>query len=138
MSPTLRNEVSTGILRRIYTATMARSSRNVLLVENNLDDARLVQKALKKQDYEVEVARTGQEALDKMNKSYACICIGLNLPDMDGHEIVEQATALGFPTVVITRVEVDPAYADVLLRLGASNILDKNKVAEFVGSNGAA
>lgn len=95
------------------------STKNILLVEDNMDDELLTIRALKKHDpsYDIEVARDGAEALDYLfernrNNIKAItflpklIILDLQLPKIDGIEVLRQIktnsiTAM-IPVVVLT------------------------------------
>jgi two-component system response regulator len=90
---------------------------SILLVEDNPDDVEITRRALEKGRVrnELTVARDGQEALDILsaakNGETPCpglILLDLNLPKVDGHEVLEKIKAdpklKRIPVVVLTVV----------------------------------
>jgi CheY-like chemotaxis protein len=71
---------------------------NILLVEDNEGDILLTVEALEEGRIAnvINVARDGQEALDKLEESYHkgqlpdLILLDINLPKLNGHEVLEQ------------------------------------------------
>ncbi|MDI6785480.1 MAG: response regulator [bacterium] len=59
----------------------------VLLVDDELDILRIVKKALELKNYEVICASTGNEALEKVNKTIDIMLLDIMLPDISGYEI---------------------------------------------------
>lgn len=75
----------------------------ILLVEDNNDLADLYQHYLDTA-YEVRLAQTGQEALDKATPTVDLIILDYKLPDISGIEVQEQLRSddLTIPTVMIS------------------------------------
>ena len=65
----------------------------MLLIEDNKGDALLINRAFSQLDtpYEITVARTGEEALSVLDgvRSYDYILLDLNLPGINGHEVLQ-------------------------------------------------
>ncbi len=111
--------------------TLGSESRPVciLLVEDNPADARLTQEAIQNTDfhYRLHLAEDGEEAMDflKMEGEYEdaprpdLILLDLNLPGMDGREVLAEVKAdesLGMiPVVVLT---TSTAQQDLLYSYG--------------------
>jgi two-component system, chemotaxis family, response regulator Rcp1 len=100
-------------------------SLQVLLVEDSPGDIRLTQEAFREanSDVEVHVATDGVEAMAFLERSTGqgdapwpdLILLDLNLPRMDGHEVLghikEDETLRSIPTVILSTSE---AEADIL------------------------
>jgi DNA-binding response OmpR family regulator len=66
----------------------------VLVVEDEPDLADAVARGLRREVYAVDVAYDGDEALDKATvNTYDVICLDLNLPGVDGIEVVRRIRA---------------------------------------------
>jgi len=66
----------------------------VLVVEDEPDLADAVARGLRREGYAVDVAYDGDEALDKASvNAYDVICLDLNLPGVDGIEVVRRIRA---------------------------------------------
>ncbi|HEV8373164.1 MAG TPA: response regulator transcription factor [Actinomycetota bacterium] len=66
----------------------------VLVVEDEPDLADAVARGLRREGYAVDVAYDGDEALDKATvNAYDVICLDLNLPGVDGIEVVRRIRA---------------------------------------------
>lgn len=64
---------------------------SVLLVEDTLTQALLMQHQLKKAGYTVKLARSGKAALDEMEKEiYGIILSDINMPGMDGFQLCKE------------------------------------------------
>jgi DNA-binding response OmpR family regulator len=104
---------------------------NVLIVEDEKRIADFLAKGLLRQDYDVQCAYTGSEALawtggERGGPPIDLIVLDLGLPDIDGLEVLRALRASGsdVPVIVLTaRTEAtDRAEA---LRLGAVEYLTK-------------
>jgi DNA-binding response OmpR family regulator len=70
----------------------------VLVVEDEADLADAVARGLRREGYAVDVAYDGDEALDKAAvNAYDLVCLDLNLPGIDGIEVVRRIRADGRP-----------------------------------------
>lgn len=66
----------------------------ILLVEDTLTQAMLMQHQLKKAGYTVKLARSGKAALDELEKeSYGLILSDINMPGMDGFQLCKELKA---------------------------------------------
>jgi two-component system cell cycle response regulator DivK len=80
---------------------------NVLYVEDNEDNMRLVKRALQARGYVVHEAVNGLEALEKVKAiKPQVILLDINLPDIDGYEVARRLRAedvsLYTPIIAIT------------------------------------
>ncbi|KAA3599311.1 MAG: response regulator [Calditrichaeota bacterium] len=82
-----KNEISETKLK----FTPSRKSKNILLVEDNLDNQALAKKILEKNGFNVEVAANGLEAVEICkNKIFDLILMDIQMPVMDGFEATKQ------------------------------------------------
>ncbi|MCB1419737.1 MAG: sigma-54-dependent Fis family transcriptional regulator [Notoacmeibacter sp.] len=108
------------------------SDANILIVEDSLALAETYRGFLKAVTSQCEIAGTGKEAFEKLAaKRYDCIVLDVNLPDMNGLEIMRQIRADGVTSevVVITANGSIKTAVDVM-RLGAFDFLVKPFNAE--------
>jgi DNA-binding response OmpR family regulator len=76
----------------------------VLVVEDEADLADAIARGLRREGYAVDVAYDGDEAVDKVSvNDYDVVCLDLNLPRLDGMEVVRRIRAddPGQPTRVL-------------------------------------
>lgn len=65
------------------------SKKNILVIDDDKSILRTFTRILKKSGYEIDVAETGKEALEKsMKKCYDLALIDIRLPDMDGTDLL--------------------------------------------------
>lgn len=68
---------------------MAGSKKNILVVDDDKSILRTFTRILQKSGYEIDVAETGKEAIDKTeNGHYDLALVDIRLPDMDGTELL--------------------------------------------------
>lgn len=88
----------------------ARGHPQILLMEDETNLAKGLQMVLEEEGYEVDVAITGESALEKLGRrTFDLLVADLRLPDMDGMEVVKQVKErlpdtqaiiiTGYPTV---------------------------------------
>ena len=103
-------------------------SENRILV---VDDEQLIrwtlQKSLEKAGYGVLLAETGEEALQKVKEEAPdVVLLDINLPDMDGYKVLEQALKIDpaiIPIMVTALEDVDLVVRAI--RLGALDYITK-------------
>jgi CheY-like chemotaxis protein len=108
------------------------SQLRILLVEDSLADAVLTQRALEGSDgasFELTVARTLGEGIDRLTQGFDAILLDLTLPDSLGPETVKRmrAAARELPIVVLSGTE-DPVIVDRCLREGADAYREKGRI----------
>lgn len=100
---------------------------DILLVE---DDERIVEflrRGLKAEGYQVEVARTGAEAI-ALGKSgaFRVVILDLRLPDLNGRQVCERLRAAGVDTPILMLTAMDTTGDKVVgLRAGADDYMTK-------------
>jgi two-component system response regulator len=106
---------------------------DILLVEDNPNDAELTQRALKKNDFEssLTVARDGAEALEYLFGSRPrpkVIFLDLKLPKIDGIEVLRRlradARTKSIPVVVLTSSQEERDIAECY-KLGVNSYVVK-------------
>ncbi len=66
-----------------------KSSRTILLVDDDKSILRTFSRILQKNGYKIDTAETGKEAIEKTtNKHYVLALIDIRLPDMDGTKML--------------------------------------------------
>ncbi len=98
----------------------------VLLVEDDDAIAEPLARALRREGYAVELATSGQEALDRARRDTDVVVLDLGLPDIDGLEVCRRLRASGsrVPVLMLTSrtAELD---AVVGLDAGADDYVPK-------------
>ena len=68
---------------------MAEPKKNILVVDDDKSILRTFTRILQKSGYEIDVAETGREAVDKAeNQHYDLVLVDIRLPDMDGTDLL--------------------------------------------------
>jgi len=99
----------------------------VLLVEDELSMAKMIQQYLKSESFDIHHVDNGQDALSFLDDRLPqVVLLDLNLPDMDGMDILKCINEKQFPTSVI----IITAYGSVdtavnAMQLGALDFLEK-------------
>lgn len=66
------------------------TSRNVLLVEDDLLTQKITSWMLEELNWKVEIASTGKQALDLLEMKYDLVILDIGLPDMDGISLADR------------------------------------------------
>jgi DNA-binding response OmpR family regulator len=65
------------------------AKKNILVVDDDKSILRTFTRILQKSGYEIDVAETGREAMDKAeNQHYDLVLVDIRLPDMDGTDLL--------------------------------------------------
>jgi DNA-binding response OmpR family regulator len=68
---------------------MSKSKKTVLVIDDDKSILRTFTRILQKSGYDVEVAETGKEAIEKAeNRQFDLALVDIRLPDMDGTELL--------------------------------------------------
>lgn len=109
---------------------------NVLLVEDNPPDARLVQEMFKDaagDDVSVVVARTFAEAVAAVHREpFDAVLLDMGLPDGQGLDLVNRLRAETETPIVVLSGSGDEGLATMAVREGAQDYLVKGHVDEFL------
>jgi two-component system cell cycle response regulator DivK len=103
--------------------------RQILLIEDNKQSARIVSKVLGKHGFTVHVAETGEDGLiSAMEASPDLILIDLGLPDIDGQTVIsimrQQNSLDNVPLVAFTAWPQDTAR-DMAMAYGCDGVISK-------------
>ena len=106
------------------------SSLPVLVVDDDPDYARLLQRALEREGYRVDIAQDGEEALDRISKRrYQLVLLDQNLPRRSGLEVLRQLradpTTRDLPVVLISGFTPAEEVQREVEILGARKFLSK-------------
>jgi DNA-binding response OmpR family regulator len=99
----------------------------ILLMEDEVNVARGLKMVLNEEGYEVDVATTGQSALDQFHqKTFDLLVADLRLPDMDGLEVIKQVRGEQPDTEVVV-ITGYPSVATAVesMKSGAFDFLPK-------------
>ncbi|MBS3918399.1 MAG: response regulator [Deltaproteobacteria bacterium] len=100
---------------------------HVLLMEDEMNIARGLEMVMREEGYDVDLADTGQRALDKFRASeFDLLVADLRLPDMDGMDVIQQVREKRPKTnVVIITGYPSVSSAVQAVRMGVSDYLRK-------------
>ena len=103
------------------------SYMRVLLVEDDQRIVDFVQRGLKAEGYQVEVARSGLEAIALGTEGkFQVIILDLGLPDLNGRQVCEQLRSIGVGTPILMLTARDTVQDKVTgLRSGADDYMTK-------------
>jgi DNA-binding response OmpR family regulator len=99
----------------------------VLLVEDDQRIVDFVRRGLKSEGYAVEIARTGQEAIELGGEGqFQVIILDLGLPDLNGRQVCERLRKMGIETPILMLTAMDTVQDKVTgLRAGADDYMTK-------------
>ena len=106
----------------------------LLYVDDDADLARLVQRGLSRQGFEVEHASDGDAALARIRAGgIDVIALDQHMPGLDGLETLARIRAIeGSPPVVFVTASLDSRIAVTALKAGASDYLVKDTQGDFI------
>ena len=99
----------------------------LLIVDDERNILRVISATLKKEGYEVEVARTGEEALDKFSANHADLVVtDFKLPGMSGVDLLSSIKSINpdVPVIMLTAYGTIERVVEAMKR-GAFNYLTK-------------
>ena len=82
----------------------------ILLLEDNLKLNKTIQKRLELKNYKVDSFEDGQEAYDNIGEGYSCFILDINVPNLDGVELLRKIREYyeEVPVIIISAtVELD-------------------------------
>lgn len=98
----------------------------LLLVEDDKELAELVREYLVLNQFEVDVARNGRDALGRLSKkAYEAVLLDIMLPGIDGLEVLRQVRRTSSTPVIIISARGADIDKIVGLELGADDYLEK-------------
>lgn len=84
--------VATDLLRRraeVWLSEQQQSKKKILVVDDDDAIRTMVERVLRREQFEVESARDGHEAIEKLTQSdYATVLLDLMMPRVDGHGVL--------------------------------------------------
>lgn len=98
--------------------------KNILIIEDNQDIALQMKKYLIKNGYRVELSSSFYEACYKMNIDIDVALLDINLPDKEGHHLIENLKEKDI-RVIVTTVKNDEDFIIAALDKGADDYLTK-------------
>lgn len=106
----------------------------ILLVEDSLDDAELIAIALRRAGLHFSLAcvDTEPDFRRAVQQGPRIILCDFHLPRFSCEHVLEAATALGTPVIVVSRHIDEDASASVK-RMGAAAVLSKRRLGELAG-----
>ena len=111
------------------------SSKKVLIVDDNVVNLKVASALLKPYQVKVDIANSGKECLDKLNKEeYDLIFVDHMMPEMDGIETLSKIREKGddyrsLPVIALT-ANAAPGVKDTYISLGFTDYLEKPVMAE--------
>ena len=108
-----------------------RAKSTVLVVDDSLTTRMLEQSILESVGYEVDVAASGEEAIERIrSKRYALILVDVEMPGMDGFTFIERirsdAKSRDIPAIVVTSL-AEPEYRQRCRDVGAQGYIVKSE-----------
>ena len=124
---------------------MADSERDitVVVVDDYADSRALLAMYLRTEGFQVKEAATGMEALEVAATQPSLMILDINLPDIDGFEVVARVAEMeDAPPVVLTSTRSAADFGGLISRSGARAFVSKSEIsgaalAAFVGLRGS-
>ena len=106
--------------------------KKILLIEDNDLNLKLMKDILEAQGYETDVAKDGQEGLDKaLQNDYALILLDIQMPVVSGYDFLKLYNK-NTPIVVVSACAMDEEIKNIK-ELGCSEYITKPiKIKEFL------
>jgi signal transduction histidine kinase len=108
--------------------TQFRTVDRILVVDDTPDNCLLIQAILQDEGYEVELAESGKQALEKIEHfSPDLVLLDVMMPGMDGYEVtrrIRQNSSLPFMPILLTTAYDQPSVAQGL-DIGADDFIRK-------------
>ena len=99
---------------------------HVLVVDDEKSIRRFLNAGLAEEGYEVSLAETGSEAIEKLVREKPdLVILDLGLPDIDGKEVVQRIRKLSAVPIIILSVRADESGKVQALDLGADDYVTK-------------
>lgn len=100
---------------------------SILLVEDQLTQAVLMQHQLKKAGFAVKLARSGAAALTELEQAqYSLVLTDINMPQMNGYELTKSIKT-NYPSLPVVLLATPVEHSEILkaVECGADNIVYK-------------
>jgi signal transduction histidine kinase len=113
---------------------MESSKKKILVVDDNLELAEMVAKLLLRHEFTVSIAPDGKTAIEKvLTQSPQVVLLDLNLPDMQGGEVLKKIKEMnGDTSVIILTAYGGEQVAIDLMKAGAEDFISKPFENEFL------
>ena len=104
--------------------------RKILLIDDNAQDRKIMERFLKKAGYEeIVTAETGEEGVEKARAGdFDLVVSDTVLPGIDGFEVcrrIREARGAGSPKIIITTGAIDAVNAVKAKKMGADDYCAK-------------
>ncbi|MDZ4120912.1 MAG: response regulator [Candidatus Cloacimonadaceae bacterium] len=99
----------------------------ILIVDDEKNVQLMIQRTLESEEYGIELAATGKEALEKIKDiSYDVVILDLRLPDMDGTEVLKElGDRSQAPDVIMITAHGNIDVAVEAMKLGCVDFIQK-------------
>lgn len=107
---------------------------NILYIEDDIALGRLIQNKFRKVNYQVDIANTGEQGLEKLSEQhYALVIIDYHLPVMNGLDVIKtlQSQKNGTPIIMLSGSD-NLHIAVEAIRLGASDYVLKQVDSSYL------
>lgn len=108
----------------------------ILIIEDENETSKFLSLALKKADFEVEIAETGIKGLEKLKHTkFDLIVLDLKMPEMTGDEVLKELRKIDpFIQVVVYTNYNDAPIMQKLINLGIDGFIKKGADADLWGT----
>ena len=123
-----RNMKSIELKKRVWESET--TGKRVLVIDDSLNTREIEKSILEIENFEVDTAIDGIEALEKMRKeTYNLVVTDLNMPRMDGYTLIEnlrkEEHLKSIPIIVVSSID-EESYRNSVLELGADAYIVKS------------
>ncbi len=111
---------------------------NILIVEDDFINQKVIGKVLKKLGYQVDISNNGLEALDRIESTpYDLVFMDIQMPEMDGYEtttLIRKNKKLNHSKLVIIAMTANAMQEDrdKCLKLGMNDYISKPVIAQEI------
>jgi len=108
----------------------------ILIIEDENETSKFLSLALKKEDFDVEIAETGIIGLQKFKQTkFDLIVLDLKMPEMTGDEVLKELRKIDpFVQVVVYTNYNDAPIMQKLINMGIDGFIKKGADAELWGT----
>ena len=106
----------------------------ILYMEDDPGISRLLQKALERQGYTVDLASNGEEGLTRIKSTaYDLLLVDYHMPVLGGMDVMRALTSAGdFPPLIMVTGEGNVEVAVEALKLGAADFIAKDDQMKYL------
>lgn len=118
------------VFKTSLNQNVSESLRKVLLIEDQKEQSDALKALFKDKDIDIVQALNGKEALASLeNQTFDCVILDLNLPDIDGMDLLEQIKSRDkkVPVIINTAMELEPDKLKQLLKYSDATVLKSPK-----------